>query len=60
MSAQKASRRDFLKLTGAGVAGVALSSTASSYARIVGANDRIGVAWSVSLTAPAGPSFHPS
>jgi len=43
MSAQKASRRDFLKLTGAGVAGVALSSTASSYARIVGANDRIGV-----------------
>jgi len=43
MSAQKASRRDFLKLTGAGVAGVALSSTASSYARIVGANERIGV-----------------
>ncbi len=43
MSAPKASRRDFLKLTGAGVAGAALSSTASSYARIVGANDRIGV-----------------
>src|SRR6266849_498357 len=43
MSTPKASRRDFLKLTGAGVAGAALSSTASSYARIVGANDRVGV-----------------
>ena len=44
MSRAKASRRDFLKLTGAGVAGTALGLTASSYARIVGANDRIGVA----------------
>ena len=44
MSSSKASRRDFLKLTGAGVAGTALGATASSYARIMGANDRVGVA----------------
>jgi len=44
MSALKASRRDFLKLTSAGVAGAALDVTASSYARIMGANDRVGVA----------------
>ena len=37
------SRRDFLKLAGAGVAGTALSAAASSYARIAGANDRVGV-----------------
>jgi len=43
MSTAKPSRRDFLKVTGAGIAGTALSSTASSYARIAGANDRIGV-----------------
>jgi predicted dehydrogenase len=43
MSNQKASRREFLKLTSAGVAGTALASSASSYARILGANDRIGV-----------------
>lgn len=43
MSSLRASRRDFLKLTGAGVAGTALSFTASSYARIAGANDRVGV-----------------
>jgi len=44
MSALKASRRDFLKLTSAGVAGAALDVKASSYARIMGANDRVGVA----------------
>ena len=44
MSALKASRRDFLKLTSAGVAGAALDVRASSYARIMGANDRVGVA----------------
>lgn len=44
MSSQGSSRRDFLKLSGAGVAGAALSASASSYARILGANDRIGVA----------------
>jgi predicted dehydrogenase len=38
-----ASRRSFLKLAGAGVAGTALSAAASSYAKIAGANDRIGV-----------------
>ena len=43
MSAQSASRRDFLKITGAGVAGAALTASASSYARILGANDRVGV-----------------
>ena len=43
MSGAKASRRDFLKLTSAGVAGTALSTTASSYARILGANDRVAV-----------------
>jgi predicted dehydrogenase len=43
MSAENSSRRDFLKLTGAGVAGAALSASASSYARILGANDRVGV-----------------
>ena len=43
MSSQESSRRDFLKLSGAGVAGAALSVSASSYARILGANDRVGV-----------------
>ena len=44
MSAQRASRRDFLKITGAGVASTALGVSASSYARIMGANDRVRVA----------------
>jgi len=44
MCALKASRRDFLKVTGAGVAGTALGVTTSSYARIIGANDRVRVA----------------
>src|SRR5882762_2046719 len=44
MSSARASRRDFLKITGAGVAGTALSVSASSYARVVGANDRVRVA----------------
>src|ERR1700704_3109899 len=43
MSRGNASRRDFLKFAGAGVAGTALSAAASSYARIAGANDRVGV-----------------
>jgi len=43
MSAPGTSRRDFLKLTTAGVASTALGATASSYARIMGANDRVGV-----------------
>jgi predicted dehydrogenase len=44
MSATKATRRDFLKLTSAGVASTALGITASSYEEIVGANDRVRVA----------------
>jgi predicted dehydrogenase len=36
-------RRDFLKWTGAGLAGAALASRASSYARILGANERVRV-----------------
>src|SRR5580700_1723244 len=43
MSRANATRRDFLKLAGAGVAGTALGAAASSYARIAGANDRVGV-----------------
>jgi len=43
MSKAQASRRDFIKLTGAGVAGTALTASASSYARIFGANDRVSV-----------------
>ena len=41
MSLNNSSRRDFLKLTGAGVAATALS--AASYTRVLGANDRVGV-----------------
>jgi len=37
------SRREFLKLTGAGLAGAALTNRASSYASIAGANDRVRV-----------------
>jgi len=39
MPAGNSTRRDFLKLTGAGVAAL----SASSYARVLGANDRVGV-----------------
>jgi len=44
MCAQNASRRDFLKITSAGVATTALTASASSYAAILGANDRVRVA----------------
>ena len=37
------SRRDFLKGVGAGLAGAALGGSASSYASIIGANDRVRV-----------------
>lgn len=43
MSSSKASRRNFLKITGAGVAGTAMGVTASGYANIIGANDRVRV-----------------
>lgn len=37
------SRRTFMRATGAGVAGTAIASNASSYARILGANERIRI-----------------
>ena len=43
MSVSNASRRDFLKIAGAGVATTALGASASSYANILGANDRVRV-----------------
>ena len=43
MSLKHTSRRNFIKITGAGIAGAALTSSASSYASIQGANDRIRV-----------------
>jgi len=43
MSDENISRRNFMKLTGAGIAGTALCAHAASYTRILGANDRIGV-----------------
>ena len=45
MSRKTNSRRDFIKATAAGAAGIAISSRASSYARILGANDRVRVAF---------------
>jgi predicted dehydrogenase len=39
------SRRDFLKKSGLGAAGAALGMTAKSYGNVVGANDRINVAF---------------
>jgi predicted dehydrogenase len=43
MSKERITRRSFLQVTGAGIAGTALGAEAASYARILGANDRIGV-----------------
>jgi predicted dehydrogenase len=43
MSQENVSRRTFLKVAGAGVAGTALSSNAASYANILGANDKVRV-----------------
>jgi predicted dehydrogenase len=61
MTADKTSRRDFLKVAGAGLATTALASTATSYARIIGANDRVGVAivgFSDRFRASLMPAFH--
>ena len=41
----KNSRREFIKTSTAGAAAIAISSRASSYARILGANDRVRVAF---------------
>jgi len=43
MALQDGNRRDFLKMSSAALAGTAVSWNATSYARIVGANDRVGV-----------------
>src|SRR5215467_6496761 len=43
MSHDSTTRRTFLKTAGAGLVGAAFSPSASSYARIVGANDRVRV-----------------
>src|ERR1043165_9606357 len=45
MANDKPSRRDFLKTAAAGTAAAAITSRASSYARILGANDRVRVAF---------------
>jgi predicted dehydrogenase len=45
MSTKSKSRRDFVKTSIAGAAGIAISSSAASYARILGANDRVRVAF---------------
>jgi len=44
MSAQRASRRNFLKIASAGVASTAFGASASGYAKIMGANDRVRIA----------------
>jgi len=43
MNELKSTRRDFLKASGTAVAGAVFSQTAASYARIIGANDRVSV-----------------
>lgn len=45
MATNKNTRRDFIKSSVAGAAGIAISSRASSYAKIIGANDRVRVAF---------------
>src|ERR1044072_6359511 len=45
MATKDSSRRAFLKTSMAGAAGIAVSRSASSYARILGANDRVRVAF---------------
>jgi predicted dehydrogenase len=43
MELQDTNRRDFLKMSSAALAGTAVSWSATSYARIIGANDRVQV-----------------
>jgi len=43
MTVEDSNRRDFLKISGAALAGAAVSWSAKSYARVIGANDRVGV-----------------
>lgn len=44
MASKNKSRRDFIKTTAVGAAGLAIPISASSYSRIIGANDRINMA----------------
>ncbi|MGB6429021.1 MAG: Gfo/Idh/MocA family oxidoreductase [Candidatus Acidiferrales bacterium] len=63
MTINTSSRRDFLKIAGAGLAGTALATRASSYARIIGANDRVGVGivgYSDRFRSSLMPAFHES
>src|SRR5688572_20575452 len=53
-------RREFLKKTGAGAAATVLMPTAASYARILGANDRVRVGlvgWAIRTKDDLLPSF---
>src|SRR5579862_1341321 len=43
MTVEDSNRRDFLKISGAALAGAAVSWNAKSYARVIGSNDRVGV-----------------
>src|SRR5438552_17601817 len=43
MSTKNTPRRTFLKVAGAGLVGAAVHSSAESYARILGANDKVRV-----------------
>src|SRR5262245_48893793 len=43
MSKRSNSRREFIKTAAAGVAGVAITQPASSYSRILGANDQVRI-----------------
>lgn len=61
MRQKNVSRRMFLKVAGAGVAGTALSSNAASYSNIFGANDRVRVAivgFSDRSRSTLIPAFH--
>ena len=61
MSQESVSRRTFLKVAGAGVAGTAVSSKAASYTNIFGANDRVRVAivgFSDRSRSTLIPAFH--
>jgi predicted dehydrogenase len=61
MRQDRVSRRTFLKVAGVGMAGTALSSNATSYAKIPGANDRVRVAivgFSDRARSTLIPAFH--
>ena len=45
MTTSGKSRREFIKTSVAGAAGIAIGSRASSYAKILGSNDRVRIAF---------------